>query len=542
MNELVAALRVLERVEELPLEPLSRRETAVLAERFTGSPLDAHRAERLFAETEGNPLFVVETLRAGASSPRVQAVIETRLAQLSPGARTLAGVAAVIGREFTADVLGRAAALDESALVHGLDELWRRRIVRDRGIDAYDFTHDRIREVCYQSLAPAERRHAHLQVARTLVAMGAEEPAQVALQYDRAGAVDEASAWYERAADHALGMRADAEAVGALERALALARAPKRRLELTTAIVAPLAMLAGMDSERLAEAQRRGLELARELGVEPEPPLLRSLAIARLAAGDYEAARRYGMQLRTRAERDGDEVQRVESEYALGVAAFWSVDLEAACRHFKTAISRYQPEHRATHLLRYGLDPQIICMSRLANALWFLGDPEGAIRARDHALRLAAEVAHPQSESTAFTFAALLALDAGDMDDMRRFAAALEAWNRRHESRVQAIATDAIAGFVEVLDGDRAAGLARIRRAVEASAAGNPAPGNHAANVRILLEACVMAGDWAGARAACEMPVATRLWAARTRELRSRVAVEERSRNAPAAIVPGHDR
>jgi hypothetical protein len=77
---------------------------------------------------------------------------------------------------------------------------------------------------------------------------------------------------------------------------------------------------------------------------------------------------------------------------------------------------------------------------------------------------------------------------------------------------------------------------------VHDSAAGNPAPGNHAATVRILIEACVLAGDWAGARAACEMPVTTRVWEARTRQLRARVEAEERSRNAAVAIVPGHDR
>jgi len=542
LHELVSALRMLERVEELPLERLSRRETAVLAERLTGSSLDAAEEERLFGETEGNPLFVVETLRAGSASPRLRAVIETRLAQLSEGARNLAGIAAAIGREFTADVLARAGGIDQSALMQGLDELWRRRIVRDRGRDAYDFTHDRIRETCYRSLAPAQRRYTHLRVARALASARGEEPARVALQFDRAGAVDDAVAWYERAADDALRKCAEPEAVRALERALALARHPARRLELTTAIVAPLAMLDGMDSRRLDEAQRRGLALARSVGVEPEPPLLRSLAIARLAAGDYDAARRYGMQLRARAERDGDEVQRVESEYALGVAAFWSVALEAACEHFEAAIRGYRPEHRATHLLRYGLDPQVVCMSRLANALWFLGDRAGAIAARDGALRLAADVAHPQTEATALTFAALLGLDAGVPDDVRRFAAALEELTGRHESRIHAIAKEAIAGYVDVLDGDHAAGLARVRRAVHDSAAGNPAPGNHAATVRILIEACVLAGDWAGARAACEMPVTTRVWEARTRQLRARVEAEERSRNAAVAIVPGHDR
>ena len=38
-------------------------------------------------------------------TPRVQTVIESRLAQLSDPARDLVGVAATIGREFTTDVL-----------------------------------------------------------------------------------------------------------------------------------------------------------------------------------------------------------------------------------------------------------------------------------------------------------------------------------------------------------------------------------------------------------------------------------------------------
>src|SRR5215210_9344422 len=105
------------------------------------------------AKSEGNPLFVVEALRAGWRradaergwiSPKVQAVISSRLAQLPDSAKDLAGIAAVIGREFTTDVLTLASGLDEETLVRGLDELWRRRIIREQGVDAYDFSHDKI--------------------------------------------------------------------------------------------------------------------------------------------------------------------------------------------------------------------------------------------------------------------------------------------------------------------------------------------------------------------------------------------------------------
>ena len=79
----------------------------------------------------------------------MRSVLEARLAQLSPPARELAGLAATIGREFSFELLAKASGCDEDALVRELDELWQRRIVREHGADAYDFSHDKLREVAY---------------------------------------------------------------------------------------------------------------------------------------------------------------------------------------------------------------------------------------------------------------------------------------------------------------------------------------------------------------------------------------------------------
>jgi DNA-binding SARP family transcriptional activator len=523
LQSLVTGLRALDRIEEIELDRLTRAETAVLAERFTGRALADAEAERLFGETEGNPLFVVETLRAGAASPRVQSVIEARLARLSAAARDIATLAAAIGREFTADVLGRATGLSDDALVVPLDELWRRRIVRDRAPDGYDFTHDRIREVAYRSLGPAERRRAHLRIARAL-ADGAADAAIVAAQFDRAGAADEAVTWYQRAAEDALRMHAETDAVRVLRRALELVRDPERELALTTALVAPLAMLEGFASDSLARAQRRALELAGE----PEPPLLRSLALTRLASGDFDGARRYGEELRMRAERDGDDVLVVESHYALGVAAFWSGELAAAKRHFEAAVTGFRPEHRVTHLARYGLDPQAVCMSRLGNTLLFLGHSGDARAARDRALELAEGIGHPTTLGTVLVFAALLALDLGDDDDLRRHTRALADWCTKHESPAVEYMAEACRGYVDILDGDPR-GLASVKRAEVLSRAA-PAPGSHAVAVHVLRAACAAAGDATAARAAAQIPLDIRLWD------------EERSWNAAAATIAGHDR
>jgi DNA-binding SARP family transcriptional activator len=176
-------------LSEIRLGPLDAAATATLAEQVAGRPLDPAVATYLHQDTEGNPLFVVECIRTGlfeqglkeqgaggatplpqsaAVPPKVQAVIARRLAQLSPPARELVSVAATIGRAFTFRVLARASDIDEPTLMRGLDELWQRRIVREQGTDTYDFSHDKIREVAYQSLLASHRRVLHRKVTEAM--------------------------------------------------------------------------------------------------------------------------------------------------------------------------------------------------------------------------------------------------------------------------------------------------------------------------------------------------------------------------------------
>lgn len=219
------------------LGPLGAADTATLAGHAAGRALAPPLAARLYRETEGNPLFVVECVRAGLHDaapgpelaglpPRVQAVVGARLAQLSPPARDLVGLAATVGREFTFAVLRLASDVDEDSLVRALDELWQRRIVREQGPDGYDFAHDLLREAAYAGLSSARRRLLHRRVAEALVEVHSGEPgpfaAQVAAHYEQANLAEPAAAWYRRAAVAARRIFANAEALRCLERALAL--------------------------------------------------------------------------------------------------------------------------------------------------------------------------------------------------------------------------------------------------------------------------------------------------------------------------------
>ncbi len=86
-----------------------------------------------------------------------------------------------------------------------LDELWRRRIVREQGIQTYDFSHDRIREVTYLALSPVQRPLLHRRVARALEQVYAADldpiSADLAAHHEQAGALVQALHYYQRAVD-----------------------------------------------------------------------------------------------------------------------------------------------------------------------------------------------------------------------------------------------------------------------------------------------------------------------------------------------------
>ncbi len=286
----------------IELGPLSPAAAAELAQEARGHKLRSAEADRLYRETEGNPLFVVEMARAGPEpggpagegggraavapagddrDPRLPAKVETairrRLAGLSPAARTLAQIAAILGRTFTVDMLLRVAGLDEDAVLQGLDELWRQRIVREQGAAAYDFAHDKLRTVVCAELSPARRRQLHRRAAEALAGLApaaeadGHRAAQLAHHYLEAGDERKALGYLLQAGDEARVLYAHGEAIAHYERAAAL----QRRLETPQATARTLMKLGlayhnAFDYAAAHQAYEAGFELWRYAPV-PRP-------------------------------------------------------------------------------------------------------------------------------------------------------------------------------------------------------------------------------------------------------------------------------
>jgi tetratricopeptide (TPR) repeat protein len=246
----LASLRREGQLTEINLERLTAAESTSLAAQLSGRELDAEVTNRLYQDTEGNALFVVETVRLGLEAaeereqqdpssaepkeqgaaqqrrlpPTIHAVITARLEQLSPRARELVSVAAIIGRAFSFEVLTAASGWNDEAVVEALDELGERRIIREQGSDNYDFSHDKLRKGAYTSLSRARRRLLHRRVADSMERFsGSSLPGRLtdlAYHYYEAGSWEQALRYGQRAGEQEQAMYAPRAAVEQFTRAL----------------------------------------------------------------------------------------------------------------------------------------------------------------------------------------------------------------------------------------------------------------------------------------------------------------------------------
>jgi len=234
MQQLRAALLARKQLDGIELKPLNKTELGLLAREVTGAELSESNQEKLFSETEGNPFFVVETLRsneAGVAPQSLRTVLSQRLSQLSASARELVGVASAIGREFGYSLLARSAQMDENQLVQALDELWARRILQTREDGMYSFSHSKLLDAAYEALTQPRKMLFHRRIAEALLSGVQVEDAIVARHFESAGEHQKAFEAYLRAATSARKVFANRDAISHLEKALGLL---KEKLGLVT--------------------------------------------------------------------------------------------------------------------------------------------------------------------------------------------------------------------------------------------------------------------------------------------------------------------
>ncbi|MBV8810237.1 MAG: AAA family ATPase, partial [Acidobacteriaceae bacterium] len=474
----MAGLRQSGMVVEIPLEPLDAQETAELARRESMKPLESENLGEIFRATRGNPLFVVESVRAGLQSTRVHAVIAARLARLSAPSYELAGLASVMGRPFSFEVLEKATDWDEASISNALDELWRRRIIESRGTAEYDFTHDRLREVTCAELGLVRRRYLHRRIARALAeAYEADIDSwngQIASHFEQAGMPEEAIEHYWRAAAHARQRYAETEAADLLRRALALCRGLpdsdrrlRQELDLLLRLGPALVTTEGYSATEVGETYERALELSRRLDNRNIFVILSGVWVFHTVRGDLERARQVGLELLMIAEREPTPGLLLAGNFLVGSTLFHLGELQASLAHLTEAIRHHSGTGESVLAFFAGPDIWFFCKSYLAHVAWHREQENHGEDQVAEAIAEARRTRHPFSEAIALDYAVMWHVFRGESRmAFERGREAVELCSRHGFTYYLAMA-NILTGWARAAEGDVAGGLTQLREGLE---------------------------------------------------------------------------
>jgi class 3 adenylate cyclase/predicted ATPase len=488
---------VLNRLEHLQVE-------ALITQRAGGKTLPAEVVQYIVTKTDGVPLYVEELTKMLLSSAllredadqyvltgpmRMVAIPDTlqdalmaRLDQLNR-AKEVAQFGAVLGREFTYELLQAIAPQDEGTLQAGLAQLVGAELLYQRGRPPrarYIFKHALIQDAAYASLLKSTRQHVHQQIAQVLEArfpaLVETQPELVAQHYTAAGCTEQAVVYWQRAGHQASERSAHLEAIShcttGIELLTTLPETPERTQHAVTlhiALGAALQIAKGLGAPEVEHVYTQAYALCQQVGETPQlVPVLFGLWRFYSARPQLHTAREIGETLLRLAQPADDPALAVIAHYALGVAWWWLGALPAARLHLEKGIACYTPDQRRALVFRMGQDPGVVCRIYAAAALWLLGYPEQALARLHEALALAHELSHPLSQAYARCMAALVLQFRRDVPAVHEQAEAAVALSTEQGFPQWAALGMSLRGWALAMQGQGEAGMTQVRQGIAA--------------------------------------------------------------------------
>jgi two-component system response regulator AtoC len=433
--------------------------------------------DKLVARGHGNPLFLEELAwsvqrgtpaGAGQVPDSIEGALAARLGPLSPVARRLLSIAAVLGSEMPRHLLHEIAGERESR--RPLDELTRKELLRaDLGVSVCSFRHPLIREVCYARLPEDERRRLHAAAAAALERLWAGREEEVldglARHYAGAGQPDRAIPWLTRLAARATATYALAEAVEALERALTLARSlpatserDREIVRIVQLLARPLILLGRLIEVRdLLTAHRKMVQLLADSRLLCAHEVW--LAMAHDHLGDPDTAVSYASEALRLAMTCGETVTAGRARMLLSFAGFWAGDFRQSIEYAThAAMALDTPEE----ILWGGMAVYVAAMDR-----GLLGEFEAALATADELRRIGERAGDRRLESYAHHLVGWIAGMRGDT------ATAVAACARSVEIAPDPLAVEVTLYFLgeaRLVAGDCIAACADLERVLDLNA------------------------------------------------------------------------
>jgi len=448
-------------ITSLTLNRFGRRQAIALVDKMTGKKrLPDEVRDEIIEKTDGVPLFVEELTKTVIESdlledredhytltrPLVSLAIPStlrdslmaRLDRLAP-VKEVAQLAAVIGREFTHDVLAAVSTLTEDKLRDALDQLMEAGLIFHRGTRpnvSYRYKHALVQDAAYESLLKSKRRQLHARIASILEEKFPEitktQPELLAYHYSAADLAENAVGYYLNAGKRAAERSANIEAIAHFTHGLeAVATLPESRdrsakeFSLTVALGPPQIHTKGYGSPDVERTYRRAWKLGRELGETQQTYLvLCGLWVTHSVQGKLRQCWEFAEQLLALAESSQDPGVLLEAHCAFGNTRMWLGQMVLALEHFDHGLALYDRDRHSSHASLWGVDPEQTCLIFGAWCLWLLGYPDKAVARIEKAIALVSNEARPIKAVRAFNWTAML-------HQFRRDTPVVETWAQK---------------------------------------------------------------------------------------------------------------
>jgi class 3 adenylate cyclase/predicted ATPase len=408
-------------------------------------------AHQIIEKTDGVPLFIEELTSSilrvpiGTQSgerdfertaqPIVLTVPETlqdalieRLDRVAQG-RRLAQIAAVIGREFSYDLLLLALRIDEDDLRLVLLRLEEADIIYRVGISPFirfAFKHALLRDAIYNSLLRSSRQQIHAEIAVILTNHFSElcENRQEILAYHHSEAGNHELAtrcWY-KAGQHALAHSANIEAIAHFRRALAALRAlpdtlerTKEEIRVQLALGIPLIAVQGYAAEETREAFARARSLCLKLDSRSEYfQALYGLWGHAWMSGKNDEALNMAEEFLSRSRASRETVPLMVAHRVMGSTLLTVGEFELSRQHFDESIARSKRNDKRSLYNLYMVEPRAASLLLSSWDLWFLGYPDQALSRVVDALALARDIEQPYTIAFAYYMTSVVHLLRGE--------------------------------------------------------------------------------------------------------------------------------
>jgi predicted ATPase/DNA-binding XRE family transcriptional regulator len=472
--------------------------------------------DALYQHARGHALFTVEALRGMQERgdlvrdeggrwiegpaldwetlpARVEGAIGERINRLPAALQEVLKAASVEGEFFTAEVLARAGAVNEPAMVQQLSsELDRQhRLVKSQSsrrmgsgggrLSQYRFRHILFQRYLYTSLDDVERAYLHETVGTALEELyqgGTEKVAvQLAWHFQMAGSVAKAAGYLRQAGERAVRLSAHEEAIAHFTKALELletlpdpAGHAREELSLQTALGHALIVAKGSAAPEVEGAFARARELCQQVGETPQLfQVLWGLHTYYLVRGKiHPTALETAEQLLDLAQSLGDPALLIAARYALGSTLFWTGDHPQAQTHLEQGIKLHDLHETASLIPLYGQDPGVMCRRYAAWNKWFLGYPDQAVKVIRETLALAQELDHPFTTAGAEAIALNIEVHRREEGAAKERAEELITLSTEHGFLLWKLGGTVARGWALVERGRQEEGIEQIRQGLDA--------------------------------------------------------------------------